>query len=111
MIGGQIANRRNKHPSRLKGLSTPPSKSSIILGMIVTTEIGTRQLAELIKQVQAGDEVLLTQDSKPVARLVAASTKPAKSRNVVPVRSIPGHRVLIPNVSQGELADEMFNRP
>ncbi|HEY3852891.1 MAG TPA: type II toxin-antitoxin system prevent-host-death family antitoxin [Verrucomicrobiae bacterium] len=79
--------------------------------MIVTTEIGTRQLADLIKQVQAGDEVLLTQDAKPVAKLVAAPANSAVSRKAVPIRSIPGHQVLIPNVSQEELAEEMFNRP
>lgn len=79
--------------------------------MIVTTEVGTRQLADLIKQVQAGDEVLLTQDAKPVAKLVAAPANPALSRKAVPIRSIPGHRVLVPNVSQGELAEEMFDRP
>lgn len=80
-------------------------------GMTVTMEVGTRQLAELIKQVQAGDEVLLTQDAKPVAKLVAAPVKPSVSRKAVPIRSIPGHRVLIPNVSQQELAEEMFDRP
>jgi prevent-host-death family protein len=78
--------------------------------MIVTMEIGTRQLADLIKQVQAGDEVLLTQDAKPVAKLVAAPATPAVSRKAVPIRSIPGHRVLIPNVSQEELAEDMFNQ-
>jgi antitoxin (DNA-binding transcriptional repressor) of toxin-antitoxin stability system len=81
------------------------------LRMLVTTEIGTRQLADLIKQVQAGDEVLLTQDAKPVAKLVAASAKPAVARRAVPIRSISGHRVLIPNVSQEELAEEIFNQP
>ena len=36
--------------------------------MIVTEEVK----AELLKQVQAGNEVLLTQDHKPVAKLISA---------------------------------------
>jgi len=35
--------------------------------MTVITEIGAGELADLIKQVQAGDEVLLTQGNKLVA--------------------------------------------
>jgi hypothetical protein len=31
--------------------------------MIVTEEIGTKPLADLVRQVQAGDEILLTQNS------------------------------------------------
>jgi prevent-host-death family protein len=41
--------------------------------MTVTAEVGTQQLADLVKQVQAGDEVLLTQGNKPVAKIVSAS--------------------------------------
>ena len=40
--------------------------------MTVIKEVGAAQLADLVKQVQAGDEVLLTQGDKPVARLVSA---------------------------------------
>lgn len=77
-------------------------------GMIVTAEIGTGQLAELIKKVQAGDEVLLTQDNKPVAKIVAASANGISSGMALNIRSIKGHRILTPNISQGELAEEMF---
>jgi prevent-host-death family protein len=45
--------------------------------MIVTAEIGAGELADLIKQMQAGDEVLLTQGNKPVAKLVSALEKTA----------------------------------
>ena len=79
--------------------------------MIVTAEVGTRQLADLIKQVQAGDEVLLTQGSKPVAKLVSAAENGITSATAMNVRSMRGHRVLTPNISQGELAEEMFGRP
>jgi prevent-host-death family protein len=43
--------------------------------MMLATEIGAGQLADLVKQVQAGNEVLLTQNNKPVAKLVSASEK------------------------------------
>ena len=37
------------------------------------------QLAELVKQVQAGNEVLLTQGNKPVAKLVPDSAPEQKN--------------------------------
>jgi prevent-host-death family protein len=78
--------------------------------MMVTAEIGTRALADLIKQVQAGDEVLLTQGDKPVAKIVSASAEDVSSGTVLKFRSIKGHRVLSPIISQGDLAEEMFGR-
>lgn len=82
----------------------------MISGMIVTTEIGAGQLAELVKQVQAGNEVLLTQSNKPVDKLVSASEKTVSPGAPVQIRSLKGHRVLTPIISQGELAEEMFGR-
>lgn len=76
--------------------------------MTVTAEIGHGELAELVKQVQAGKEVLLTQDSKPVAKLVPADQQPVAPTAGLRIRSLKGHRVLTPVISQGELADEMF---
>ena len=78
--------------------------------MTVTSEIGTRQLADLVKQVQAGDEVLLTQGNKPVAKLVAAPGNGITSGAALNIRSIKGHKVLTPVISQGDLAEEMFGR-
>jgi antitoxin (DNA-binding transcriptional repressor) of toxin-antitoxin stability system len=78
--------------------------------MRATAEVGTGQLADLIKQVQAGDEVLLTQGNKPVAKIVSASEKGISSGPALNIRSIKGHRVLTPIISQGELAEEMFGR-
>ncbi len=66
------------------------------------------QLAEWLKQVQAGDEVLLTQGNKPVAKLVPASEPKAGSSAPLQIRSLKGHRVLTPVFSQAELAEEMF---
>ena len=79
--------------------------------MIVTAEIGTGQLADLIKQVQAGAEVLLTQGNKPVAKLVSTLEEPAALRPHLPIRTLSGHRVLTPVISQAELAEEWFGRP
>ena len=95
----------------VKWLSTPNGEGRTIRSMIVTAEVGTRQLADLIKQVQAGDEVLLTQGDKPVAKIVSASEKEISSGTTLNIRSIKGHRVLTPVISQGDLAEEMFGRP
>ena len=76
--------------------------------MIVTAEIGAGQLAELVKQVQAGNEVLLTESNKPVARLVSASEKKTTPSVPLQVRSIKGRQILTPIISQADLADDMF---
>ena len=68
--------------------------------MIVTAEIGTGQLADLIKQVRAGDEVVLTQGNKPVAKIVSVSENGISSGTPLSIRSIKGHRVLTPIISQ-----------
>jgi len=83
----------------------------MLSGMTVTTEIGAGNLAELVKQVQAGNEALLTQSNKPVAKLVSASEKTISPGARLPIRSLAGHKVLAPVVSQGDLADEMFGQP
>jgi antitoxin (DNA-binding transcriptional repressor) of toxin-antitoxin stability system len=82
-----------------------------MVGMIVTTEIDAGQLAELVKHVQAGNEVLLTQSNKPVAKLVSASEAAISTGAPLLFRSLTGHRVLATIISQGELAEEMFGRP
>jgi antitoxin (DNA-binding transcriptional repressor) of toxin-antitoxin stability system len=82
----------------------------MISGMIVTTEIGAGQLADLVKQVQAGNEVWLTQSNKPVARLISATEKAVSPGVHLQIRSLKGHRVLTPIIPQGELAEEMFGR-
>jgi prevent-host-death family protein len=80
--------------------------------MTTTAEISERtgQLAELVKQVQAGNEVLLTEGNKPVARLVPALEQVAAGA-ALQIRSLKGHRVLTPMISQAELAEELFGRP
>jgi len=78
--------------------------------MIVTTEIDATQLADLIKQVQDGNEVLLTQGNQPVARVVSARETEKPTGAALHIRSLKGHRVLTPVISQGELAEDMFGR-
>ncbi len=68
------------------------------------------RLAELVKQVQAGNEVVLTQGSKPVAKIVPATEEKKASGATIEIRSLKGHRVLTPVISQSELADELFER-
>jgi antitoxin (DNA-binding transcriptional repressor) of toxin-antitoxin stability system len=82
----------------------------MISGVIVTTEIGAGQLAELVKQVQAGNEVFLTQGNKPMAKLVSACEETISLGVPLQMRSLKGHRVLTPIIPQGELAEEMFGR-
>ena len=78
--------------------------------MTVTTEIGARPLADLIKQVQDGDEVLLTQGNKPVAKLVSAAPEAIFPAMPLLIRSFTDHRVLTPVISQAELAEDIFGR-
>jgi prevent-host-death family protein len=80
--------------------------------MTTTAEINdfAGRLDELVERVQAGDEVLLTQGSRPVARLVSAVKDEAASRAMLQVRSLKGHRVLTPVISQTEIAEELFGQ-
>ena len=74
--------------------------------MIVTEEVK----AELLKQVQAGNEVLLTQDHKPVAKLISALPEKTSSTGFLKIRSFKGHRVLTPDISQADIAEDMFGQ-
>jgi prevent-host-death family protein len=78
--------------------------------MTTTAEVNefTGRLAELVKQVQAGNEVLLTQNNKPVAKLVSPDEKENRMGGTFQVQSLKGHRVLVPTISQSELGEEMF---
>ncbi len=78
--------------------------------MTTTAEVKefTGRLAELVKQVQAGNEVLLTQEHKPVAKIVSTSEKEIVSGSTLQIHSLKGHRILTPVISQSDLADEIF---
>jgi len=81
--------------------------------MTTTAEVNefTGGLAELVKQVQSGNEVLLTLGRKPVAKIISTSEKEIVLNAPLQIRSLKGHRVLTPVISQSDLADEMFGRP
>jgi prevent-host-death family protein len=66
------------------------------------------RLAELVARVQAGDEVVLTQENKPVAKIVSATEEKIAPSPTIEIHSLKGHRVLTRVISQSELADEMF---
>jgi prevent-host-death family protein len=77
--------------------------------MTVTADIATSVLLDLVKQVQAGHEVLLTQGSKPVAKIVPTAIKDIPAERDFQIPGFSGHRALTPVVTQAELADEMFS--
>jgi antitoxin (DNA-binding transcriptional repressor) of toxin-antitoxin stability system len=79
--------------------------------VIVTATVEPGQLAELVKQVQAGHDVVLLQGDQPVARLVPAVPVSTAMAPTFRIRSLKGHRVLTPTISQGDLANELFDRP
>jgi antitoxin (DNA-binding transcriptional repressor) of toxin-antitoxin stability system len=78
--------------------------------MVVTSKVESGQLADLVKQVQAGNEVLLTQGDKTVARLVPAHAEKSETLPPLTFRSLKGHKVLTSAISQAEIAEEMFGR-
>jgi prevent-host-death family protein len=77
--------------------------------MTMTAEVGEGQLAELIKQVQAGNDVLLTVGNKTVAKLLPAEDQELTVSSDFQIRSFQGHRVLTPTISQAELVEEVFS--
>jgi prevent-host-death family protein len=48
--------------------------------MTVTLQEAQARLAELIEQLRAGEEIVITRDQQPVARLVGAGTPPPRPR-------------------------------
>lgn len=68
----------------------------------------TGRLAELVKQVQSGHEVVLTEEHKPVAKIIPTPAKEIPLGTSFKIESLKGHKVLTPNISQSEIADEMF---
>lgn len=79
--------------------------------MIVTAEVEPGQLEDLVKQVQAGHDVVLMQGDQAVARLVPAVPASTAKAPTFRIRSLKGHRVLTPMISQGDLANDLFERP
>ncbi len=67
-------------------------------------------LSEWLQQVASGHEVVITQESKPVARLVATGNTPVVSSGFLGLPVFHGHQVLTPNFSSSEIAAEMWER-
>lgn len=72
--------------------------------MTLSAEVGTGQLADLIKEIEAGNEVVLMQANKPVAKLMPATGQDIAPKTAIKIRSIKGHKVLTPSVRYEELA-------
>ena len=81
--------------------------------MTTTAEVKdvAQQLAELLERGRAGEVVLLTEKSKPIAKLVAASEQDQPPGERLKLRSLRGHQVLRPVLSQAEIAEELFGQP
>jgi prevent-host-death family protein len=78
--------------------------------MTVTAEVESAQLAELLKEVQAGNQVVLTEKNEPVA-IITPAPRQEPDRPRPSIKDIPvfhGHKVLTPHFTNGEIADEMF---
>jgi len=77
----------------------------------VTAEIEAGQLAELVKQVQAGHEVLIVEGDRLVARLVPAVEGSAAMGTSLHIPIFKGRQVLTPVISGADIAEDMFGPP
>jgi antitoxin (DNA-binding transcriptional repressor) of toxin-antitoxin stability system len=48
----------------------------------ITVEVAQAQLAELIEKMQPGEEIVITRDDKPVARLIGEQQSPRPPRKL-----------------------------
>jgi antitoxin (DNA-binding transcriptional repressor) of toxin-antitoxin stability system len=67
---------------------------------------------DLVSQVLAGNEVILTNSNQPVARIVPVvkNGKPPRSLPPLKIRPLSRPRVVTPKITGAEIADEMFSR-
>ncbi|MBX3747158.1 MAG: type II toxin-antitoxin system prevent-host-death family antitoxin [Verrucomicrobiae bacterium] len=72
-----------------------------------------------LKEVAAGHEVVVTENDRPVARVLAAAEEarslpqPAGQPTTPAPLGLPvfhGHKVLTPHITSAEIAEEMFDR-
>jgi antitoxin (DNA-binding transcriptional repressor) of toxin-antitoxin stability system len=88
--------------------------------MIKTADVQdvAARFTDWLKEVAAGHEVVVTENSRPVARVVApVAARPLATRTGQPVTlsvlGLPvfhGREVLTPQVASAEIAEEMFDR-
>jgi antitoxin (DNA-binding transcriptional repressor) of toxin-antitoxin stability system len=50
--------------------------------MTVTVEVAQAQLAQLIEGLHPGEEIVITRDRKPIARLIGAAAPPLRPRQL-----------------------------
>lgn len=80
--------------------------------MIKTAEVHevAAHFTDWLRQVAEGHEVIITERSHPLARLVAAESSPRKHSSPLDVPPLRGAKVLTPNISSAEIAEEMWGR-
>jgi antitoxin (DNA-binding transcriptional repressor) of toxin-antitoxin stability system len=76
----------------------------------MTAELSASQLADLVRKVQAGNEVIVMDKNQAVAKLVPANNGSKTVARSFKMRTFADRKVLTPSVSQQELAEEMFER-
>jgi prevent-host-death family protein len=88
--------------------------------MIKTADVQdvAARFTDWLKEVAAGHEVVVTENSRPVARVVAPAevrplASPASQPITTSVLGLPvfhGRKVLTPQITAAEIAEEMFDR-
>jgi prevent-host-death family protein len=80
--------------------------------MTVTADVASAQLPDLLKEIQAGNEVVLTEKNEPVARILPVPARAQKSgtpRELI-LETFPDVKVLKPHFTHFEIAEEMARR-
>jgi len=66
--------------------------------------------SDWLRQVAEGHEMIITEHSQPLARLVPAGNVKPKFFSPLEVPPLRGGKVLTPNISSAEIAEEMWGR-
>jgi len=83
------------------------STTAELLPFVVTNGMPSKRLTELVK-LEAANGVLIKHGGQAAPRLILVREGNLGGGNSLRVRTFKGHRVLIPVISQDELAEEMF---
>ena len=78
--------------------------------MTMTAELSASRLADLVREVQAGNEVVVMDNNRAVAKLVPANNGSRPESKLFRMRSFADRKILTPTISHGDLAEEMFGR-
>ena len=77
--------------------------------MTLTAELLPGQLTELVEQLKAGNEVIITQGSEPVAKLVPASETVPLPIDGLRIYGFKGYKVLTPVITHADIAEDMYD--